>query len=170
MKLNMPINFAVTMFLVAMQSNVAIAQTTEVEDCTLRVFFPNDVHLVSINQEENIGQFVEGATTDLFAVRGFASDIGATDYNLQLSNRRAVTVGEVIAQEGFDFTTIPLGEAGPGAFARRAEVYRDDCAAALVPTAQQQTLLPTRALVPVLGALFLGALAVGGSSSTSDTQ
>lgn len=169
MNFKVSINFVAALFLV-FASGSASAQTTQIEGCTLQIFFPNNVSLLNATQISEIREFIQGATSDSFAVRGYSSNVGETEYNLQISNDRAINVGAVILQQGFEFQPVPLGEAGQSNFARRAEIYRDNCASEVEPVGQPETLLPPRTFIYALGAVVLGALATGGSSSTSDTQ
>jgi hypothetical protein len=111
------------------------AQTVQTDGCTLRVFFPNNISTTTSEQNEQIIAFIGGTSSDAFVVRGFASDVGASADNARLSERRAARVGNVVSTAGYRFQPVPLGEAGPDAFARRAEIYRDDCAAAVLPSA-----------------------------------
>mgnify|MGYP000140010874 CR=1 FL=1 len=153
----------------------AAAQSTEQEDCTLRVFFENGVHITNQRQNTEIVEFVDGSSKENFVVRGFASNVGDADYNLRLSARRATRVGNVVETQGFGFEIVPFGESGPGAEARRAELYRDDCAAAVLSQNGGSLQTAGGSVNPnVIGAGLLGlvllGLANGGSSSTSDTQ
>ncbi|MCV6585713.1 MAG: OmpA family protein [Marinibacterium sp.] len=144
----------------------ATAQTVEQSACALKVFFPNDVDAISATQRRHVADFVHGSKEDNIVVRGFASNVGNTDYNLDLSRRRSVTVGDVILDEGISYQPVGLGEAGPGAPARRVEIYRDDCAVAA--WAPGGAIKPSSAGLAAFGVAAL-AMALG-SNGGSDSQ
>lgn len=138
--------------MIAGACTAASAQTVEQDGCVLRVFFNNDVHLTTSQQNAQIVDFVKGASQKTIAVRGFASNAGAAGYNANLSKRRADRVGRVVSTAGYSFQPVALGEAGANAYARRAEIYRDKCAVAILPAGTVATTT-TASAAPALGGL-----------------
>ncbi len=161
--------------LIAASSTAASAQTVQIEGCTLRVFFQNDVDTTTGQQNAQIVQFIKGSSKKIIAVRGFASNVGAAGYNANLSKRRAVRVGNVVSTAGYSFQPMALGEAGPNAYARRAEIYRDDCATAILPpvTASAGSTATAAGLGGLTGAvpalLVLGAVGVIAAASSNSS-
>ncbi|MCV6584339.1 MAG: OmpA family protein [Marinibacterium sp.] len=112
----------------AMVAGGASAQVSQAA-CTLSVFFPNGISSITAAQSAAVENFVRGAVDPTVVVRGYASEAGAAEANLALSQRRAQTVANAARGSGSSVTAAGEGVAGPGAQARRVEVYRDGCAA-----------------------------------------
>jgi hypothetical protein len=162
--------------MIAGACTAASAGSVETDGCTLRVFFPNDVSATTSQQNAQIVDFVKGSSSDVIAVRGFASNVGATGYNANLSKRRANRVGRVVSTAGYSFQPVAWGEAGATAYARRAEIYRDKCAVAILPagavTAGTTATTTTAGLGGLAGAgpaiaVIVGVAAVAAASGGS---
>lgn len=144
-------------------ASVAQAQNVQQQGCQLSVFFPINVSTPTASQSAAIANFVRGATTDIIAINGFASDIGSPGANQALSLARASNVGAVVTSTGYQVAAQGFGEAGPGPQYQRTDVVRDDCARETVATATD--LGPGVFIAPAgLGAVLL---LLGDDSSSS---
>lgn len=140
------------------------AQNVQQQGCQLSVFFPIGVASPNASQATAITQFVQGATTDLIAINGFASDIGSPAANQALSQSRASNVGAVVVSAGFQVAAQGFGESGPGPQFQRTDVVRDDCAEEVVQNSSAN-LGPGLLVAPAgVGALLL---LLGDDSSSS---
>jgi hypothetical protein len=159
--------------MIAGACTAASAQTVQQDGCVLRVFFNNDVHQTTSKQNAQIVDFVKGSSKKVIAVRGFASNVGATGYNANLSKRRADRVGRVVSTAGYSFQPVALGESGATAYARRAEIYRDKCAVAILPAGTTTAATTTTAGLGGLAgagpaiAVIVGVAAVAAASGGS---
>lgn len=109
----------------------AAAQSTQQQNCVLRVFYPNNEFRMTAAQQSAVGAFVQGSAASTVRVIGYASDVGAAARNQTLSDNRARVAAGVV-QTANPSVRIEVvrgaGESGAGAANRRVDVLRDRCA------------------------------------------
>ena len=138
-----------------------------IEECELQIFFPVNVTALTPTQATAIDEFVVNASTDEFAIRGYASNIGDAQNNVRLSQGRAQSAAAIVQRRGERVSASAFGEAGDGPFFQRADLLREDCAAALIEEAAAAEP-SARGAGPLLGVgagLGLLLLLTGGGSS-----